>query len=136
MTGSNFFRMNHDGHCRANVASRLSNQCLHSFVCQKSVWRASVDEEDDVDGLRVFFFSATRERDHESFVISINESRCREGTWEFSCWPQVVHFKYLCNFQQLFGGNVGEEHVLQRRLDVPRWVMNRVSAAFTCGRGR
>jgi len=73
-----------------------------------------------------------RERDHKSFVISMNFSRFREGARKFSCWSQVVHSKSFRNFQQLFSGNVGEEHVLQRRLDVAGWVMNRVSAAFTC----
>ena len=117
--------MNHDIHRRANIASRLSNQCLHSLVWQKSVWGACVDEEDDVDGLWVIFFSVTRERDHESFVISMNFSRFREGTRKFSCWPQVVHSKSLCDCQQLFSGNVGEEYVLQRRLDVSwiEWVL-------------
>ena len=50
MANDNFFRVNHDIHRRANIASRLSNQCLHSLVWQKSVWGACVDEEDDVDG--------------------------------------------------------------------------------------
>ena len=85
-----------------------------------------------------FFRSLRQERETMRRLLFpwIFPSTAWKGTRKFSCWTQVVHSKSFCNFQQLFSGNVGEEHVLQRRLDVTRRVMNRVSAAFTCcGRG-